>query len=131
MTGYPALQRSASHFFEPSRERGAGLLLLALFVNALGLPAGFLTGPLVVVAAFATTNHPVIRFPIHLSSGPVRHRGDAQLFHQAARVNPVSRAGRQVGFSVAEVRISASTNELAGRLIQGFPRIESPANQSL
>jgi len=48
------------------------LLLLALSVlagvaiGALGLPAAFLTGPLLVAATFSITNRPVIRFPLFL-----------------------------------------------------------------
>jgi uncharacterized protein len=44
------------------------LLVLAILVGfamaAVGLPAAFLTGPLLVAAAFAITNRPVIRFPL-------------------------------------------------------------------
>jgi len=48
------------------------LVLLALSVlagfalGALGLPAAFLTGPLLVAATFSITNRPVIRFPVFL-----------------------------------------------------------------
>jgi hypothetical protein len=43
------------------------LAILAGFViEALGLPAAFLTGPLLVAAAFSITNRPVIRFPFFL-----------------------------------------------------------------
>jgi uncharacterized protein len=48
------------------------LVLLALSVlagfaiGALGLPAAFLTGPLLVAATFSITNRPVIRFPLFL-----------------------------------------------------------------
>jgi len=48
------------------------LVLLALSVLAgfaigtLGLPAAFLTGPLLVAATFSITNRPVIRFPLFL-----------------------------------------------------------------
>lgn len=48
------------------------LVLLTLSVlagsvlGALGLPAAFLTGPLLVAATFAVTNRPVIRFPLFL-----------------------------------------------------------------
>ena len=42
------------------------LLALAILsgfaVSAIGLPAGFLTGPLLVAAIFAITDRPVIRF---------------------------------------------------------------------
>ena len=42
-----------------------GLAILAgLAIGAVGLPAAFLTGPLLVAAAFGTTNRPVIRFPL-------------------------------------------------------------------
>lgn len=48
------------------------LVLLALSVlagfamGALGLPAAFLTGPLLVAATFSISNRPVIRFPLFL-----------------------------------------------------------------
>jgi hypothetical protein len=43
------------------------LAILAGFaIGALGLPAAFLTGPLLVAAAFSITNRPVIRFPLFL-----------------------------------------------------------------
>src|SRR5258708_38892174 len=35
-------------------------------MGALGLPAAFLTGPLLVAATFSITNRPVIRFPLFL-----------------------------------------------------------------
>jgi len=41
-------------------------ILAGLAVRALGLPAAFLTGPLLVAATFAITNRPVIRFPLFL-----------------------------------------------------------------
>jgi len=41
-------------------------ILAGLVVRALGLPAAFLTGPLLVAATFAITNRPVIRFPLFL-----------------------------------------------------------------
>ena len=42
-----------------------GLAILAgLAVGAVGLPAAFLTGPLLVAATFAITNQPLIRFPL-------------------------------------------------------------------
>ena len=42
-----------------------GLAILAgLAIGAVGLPAAFLTGPLLVAAVFATSNQPVIRFPL-------------------------------------------------------------------
>lgn len=41
--------------------------ILAGFILArLGLPASFLTGPLLVAAIFAVTNRPVIRFPLFI-----------------------------------------------------------------
>ena len=44
-----------------------GLAILAgLAVGAVGLPAAFLTGPLLVAAAFATNNRPVVRFPLFI-----------------------------------------------------------------
>jgi hypothetical protein len=46
------------------------LLVLAILagfaIKALGLPAAFLTGPLLVAATFSITNRPVIRFPVFL-----------------------------------------------------------------
>ena len=54
------------------------------------------------------------------------------LGHQPGdRVNAMPRLGDKLRFSMAEVRISASTDELCDRLTQGFPRIESPADPSL
>ena len=42
-----------------------GLAILAgPAVGAVGLPAAFLTGPLLVAATFAITNRPLIRFPL-------------------------------------------------------------------
>jgi membrane AbrB-like protein len=43
------------------------IAILAGFVLArLGLPASFLTGPLLVAAIFAVTNRPVVRFPLFI-----------------------------------------------------------------
>jgi uncharacterized protein len=48
----------------------AGLVLLAILsgfiLSRLGLPASFLTGPLLMAAFFAVTNRPVIRFPLFI-----------------------------------------------------------------
>jgi uncharacterized protein len=41
-------------------------ILAGLAIRALGLPAAFLTGPLLVAATFSITNRPVIRFPLFL-----------------------------------------------------------------
>jgi uncharacterized protein len=52
------------------REVKAVLILIAIlagFILArLGLPASFLTGPLLVAAIFAVTNRPVVRFPLFI-----------------------------------------------------------------
>jgi hypothetical protein len=63
------------------------LLALAVLTGfamaALGLPAAFLSGPLLVAAIFSIANRPVIRFsPLYLSSGSVGHRRDAEFLHQ-------------------------------------------------
>jgi uncharacterized protein len=46
----------------------AVLILLAVLsgfiLSRLGLPASFLTGPLLAAAMFAVTNRPIIRFPL-------------------------------------------------------------------
>ena len=43
------------------------IAVLAGFILAqLGLPASFLTGPLLVAAFFAVTDRPVIRFPLFI-----------------------------------------------------------------
>jgi uncharacterized membrane protein AbrB (regulator of aidB expression) len=39
-------------------------ILAGLAIRALGLPAAFLTGPLLVAATFSITYRPVIRFPL-------------------------------------------------------------------
>jgi uncharacterized protein len=39
-------------------------ILAGLVIRTLGLPAAFLTGPLLVAATFSVTNRPVIRFPL-------------------------------------------------------------------
>lgn len=41
-------------------------VLAGFILSRLGLPASFLTGPLLVAAIFAVTNRPVIRFPLFI-----------------------------------------------------------------
>jgi uncharacterized protein len=41
-------------------------VLVGFVLSRLGLPASFLTGPLLVAAMFAVTNRPVIRFPLFI-----------------------------------------------------------------
>lgn len=41
-------------------------VLAGFILWRLGLPASFLTGPLLIAAVFAVTNRPVIRFPLFI-----------------------------------------------------------------